>query len=137
MSSIARLSAACVTVAIVSGCAQAPRHPPAAQSQTQSVGHAALAVYREAASKPAAALVFSPPMVQDAPPLELSRDLRRPGAFVGYPESVVEFFYVRWDDSQVGGDGSTWSGSGHGGSSGFHDRYERRAISEKTGVLYR
>ena len=96
-----------------------------------------LAVYREPATRPASALVFSPPLVQDAPVLELSRDERRPSAFVGYPEGVTEFFYLRWDDRQAGGD--HWGSWGsHGGSGwGAGDRYERRAISEKVGVLNR
>jgi hypothetical protein len=97
---------------------------------------AKLAVYRERASRPAAALVFSPPLLQDTPPLELSRDARQPSAFVGYPESVAEYFYVRWDDRQVGGAGSGFGFRG-GGGGGWGDRYERRAISEKVGVLYR
>ncbi len=93
-----------------------------------------LATHWQSAAPAASALVFSPPLLQDAPPLELSRDVRQRAAFVGYPESVAEFFYVRWDDRQAGGDGY---GRGSRGGSGFRDRYERRAISEKSGVLYR
>lgn len=117
--------------ALLGGCAQ-PAHKP----RHEGDGEATLAVYRERARRPAAALAFSPPLIQDEPALELSRDLRQPSAFVGYAEGVAEFFYVRWDDRQAGGDG--W-GSGSWGSSGSgsHDRYERRAISEKVGVLYR
>ena len=80
----------------------------------------------EDSARPAsAALVFTPPVALDAPPVELSRSDRQPSAFVGYPEMVSEHFYLRWDDRQT--------------NDGFHerDRYERRAISEKTGVLYR
>ena len=81
-----------------------------------------------AAARPAAAaLVFEPPVVRDVPPPMLARDGRGPEAFVGYPEGVAEYFYVRWDDRQ-----SNWGRGRHGG-----DRYERRAISEKVGVLYR
>ena len=116
--------------ALLVGCAQ-PAHKAGGD------GEATLAVYREPASRPAAAaLAFSPPLIQDEPALELSRDLRQPSAFVGYPEGVAEFFYVRWDDRQEGG-GAWGSGSGGSSGSGFHDRYERRAISEKVGVLYR
>ena len=117
--------------ALLAGCAQ-----PAHQSRHDSGGEATLAVYRERARRPAAALAFSPPLIQDEPALELSRDLRQLSAFVGYAEGVAEFFYVRWDDRQAGGDGwgtGSWGSSG----SGFRDRYERRAISEKVGVLYR
>ena len=117
----------------ISGCAAPTAHPPAERGT-----EAKLAVYRERASRPAAALVFSPPLVQDAPPLELARDPRQPSAFMGYPESVAEFFYLRWDDRQVGGEGRSGFGF-RGGGDGFGsgDRYERRAISEKVGVLYR
>ena len=114
------------------------RPPSAGPCAHRDPGEAKLAVYRERASKPAAALVFSSPLVQDAPPLELARDARQPSAFMGYPESVAEFFYLRWDDRQIGGEGASGFGF-RGGGSGFGsgDRYERRAISEKVGVLYR
>ena len=115
------------------GCAAPAAQPPA----DHGADGAKLAVYHERASRPAAALVFSPPLLQDTPPLELARDERQPSAFMGYPEGVTEFFYLRWDDRQIGGEGS---GSGfHNSGSGFGsgDRYERRAISEKVGVLYR
>ena len=115
------------------GCAQ---HAPRAVTPTnpEHDSEAVLAAYCQPAGPPAAALAFTPPVLQDAPPLELSRDLRRPAAFVGYPESVAEFFYVRWDDRQTGGN---WQGSGSSGGSGSLDRYERRAVSEKSGVLFR
>jgi hypothetical protein len=114
------------------GCATPAARPRADQGGKTSV----LAAYVEHASKPAAALVFSPPLLQETPPLALSRDERQASAFMGYPESVVEFFYLRWDDRQAGGDG--FGRSGHrGGGGGWGDRYERRAISEKVGVLYR
>lgn len=77
----------------------------------------------------AAALVFEPAMAREGPPLELSRDGRQPEAFVGYAEGVAEYFYVRWDDRQ-----GNWGTGRHGG--GF-DRFERRAVSEKVGALYR
>jgi hypothetical protein len=115
------------------GCA-APSHPAGAKNPSEE---AMLAVHHERASRPAAALVFAPPLLQDTPPLELSRDTRQPSAFVGYPESVAEFFYLRWDDYQSGGSGWSGSGSWSGGGSGSWDRYERRAVSEKVGVLYR
>ena len=132
------IRARCAVIAMAGlsflGCA-AQTHPDKSQSTTDA---AARAVYHERASKPAAALVFAPPLSQDAPPLELARDTRQPSAFVGYPEGITEFFYLGWNDYQSGGSG--WSGSGSwssGGGSGSWDRYERRAISEKVGVLYR
>ena len=116
------------------GCAKRENRGNGVLSRHDGAG-ATLAAHRERADRPAAALAFSPPLLQDAPAIELSRDLRRPAAFVGYPESVAEFFYVRWDDRQSGGDGRGFGS--RGGGSGSRDRYERRAISEKSGVLYR
>ena len=134
MNHITRLALVATSGLWLLGCAA-----PTAKTQTHpKAAEANLAVYRERASKPAAALVFSPPLIQDAPPLELARDDRQPSAFMGYPEAVTEFFYLRWDDSQVGGAGTWGSGFNSGGSGfGWGDRYERRAISEKVGVLYR
>jgi hypothetical protein len=75
----------------------------------------------------AAALVFEPAVSRGLPPDALARDDRQPQAFLGYPEGEAEYFYLRWDDRQ-----SNW---GHGGRG--DDRYERRAVSERVGVLYR
>jgi hypothetical protein len=76
----------------------------------------------------AAALVFEPAVSRDFDPQSLARDDRQPQAFVGYPEGQAEYFYLRWDDRQ-----SNWGHGHHGGD----DHYERRAVSEKVGVLYR
>ena len=104
---------------LVVGCARQPR-PPADREADQAF----------AAARPAAAaLVFEPALVREGPPVELSRDGRQPEAFVGYAEGVAEYFYVRWDDRQ-----GNWGTGRHGG--GF-DRFERRAVSEKVGALYR
>jgi hypothetical protein len=124
------------------GCASSKgRQAPATRRvAVQAAAPATLAAYHEPASprRPAAALVFAPPVAYDAPELDLSRDDRRPSAFMGYPEGVTEFFYVRWDDRQAGGDsGGCWGSSSVWGGGGSHDRYERRAISEKVGVLNR
>ena len=86
----------------------------------------------EAAQPAAAALVFEPALVREGPPPELSREGREPEAFVGYAEGVAEYFYVRWDDRQ-----SNYGHGRRGTGSGAYDRYERRAVSEKVGVLYR
>lgn len=67
-------------------------------------------------------------MAGELPEGALAREGREPEAFVGYAEGVAEYFYLRWDDRQ-----SNWGAGRHGGD----DRYERRAISEKVGVLYR
>jgi len=130
--------------ALLSGCAHARREPPKEPAEPDAGDSGELAAYHEHATRPAAAaLVFAAPVTANSSAPDLSRDDRQRSAFVGYPEGVMEFFYVRWDDRQVGGWGSggsgSWSGggSGSGSGSGSGDRYERRAISEKVGVLYR
>jgi hypothetical protein len=114
---VKRIAAVCLLVLVAAqGCARhrgSPRH-------TEVAGHGADPFVD--ARPAAAALVFEPAM-------ELSREGRQPEAFVGYAEGVTEFFYLRWDDRQ-----SNW-GSGHHG--GAYDRFERRAVSEKVGALYR
>jgi hypothetical protein len=85
---------------------------------------------------PAAALVFTPPLVQQELPLDLSRAGRATEAFVGYEQGIIEHHYVRTDDRQRTGDG--WNrGWGWGSVGGYGDRYERRAITERFGVRYR
>ena len=107
---------------VAGGCAQS--HRPVASEEPDD----AFATARPAAA--AAALVFDPPVLADVPAPDLTRDGRGPEAFIGYAEGVTEYFYLRWDDRQ-----SNWgNGSGHGGGD---NRYERRAISEKVGALYR
>lgn len=86
----------------------------------------------------ASALVFDPPVTIGEEPLQLSRADRQPGAFVGYDGPIVEHFYIRMDDRQIGnsfgGGGGRWGSTGGGGISDF---YERRAITERIGVRFR
>ena len=103
--------------AFTQGCSHHPRRHAARDADPLSQARPA-----------AAALVFEPSVTTDLPPDALARDDREPHAFVGYPEGVTEYFYLRWDDRQ--------SNRGHGRHGG-DDRYERRAVSEKVGVLYR
>jgi hypothetical protein len=85
----------------------------------------------------ASALVFDPPVAAGGPDLQLSRADREPRVAVGYEEAVVERFYVRTDDRQIT-NGQWGHGLGRGGSGGgVYDRYERRAVTERTGVRYR
>jgi hypothetical protein len=79
----------------------------------------------------AAALVFDPPASEGLPEDALAREDRQPQAFVGYQEEIAEFFYLRWDDRQ-----SNW-GHGHHGDGGGDDHFERRAVSERVGVMFR
>ena len=104
-------------VAFTQGCSQRPPRHATRDADLLSQARPA-----------AAALVFEPRRAAPLPPDALARDDREPEAFVGYPEGVTEFFYLRWDDRQ--------SNRGHGRHGG-DDRYERRAVSEKVGVLYR
>ena len=82
----------------------------------------------------ASALVFDPPVVQGEPELELSREAREPRVAVGFEGPVIERFYIRMDDRQISN--GLWGGRS-GGGGGVYDRYERRAITERTGVRYR
>ena len=112
----------------VAGCrSQSPRHEPAE----------ALSPEPEYEAVAASALVFDPPMVQDEPPLELSRADRQPGVVMGYEELTAEYFSIRLDDRQISDGGGFRGGGGRFGSSGSFDRYERRAVTERVGVRYR
>ena len=75
-------------------------------------------------ARTASALAFPPPVVADAATPNLSRAGRGEAAYVGFDEVITTHFYLRHDDRQV------IQGSGP-------ERYERRAISERTGVSYR
>ena len=105
---------------LAAGCATPPKHQPVVALDEGS----------DAARPAAAALVFEPPVMQDGPPVELAREGRAPEAFVGYAEGVTEYFYLRWDDRQT----NYGHGRHHGGN---FDYFERRAVSEKMGALYR
>src|SRR5204863_4846649 len=96
-------------IAMVVGCAAKPQ---AATREKRP-----LDVQYEDAS--VAALVFDPPVSMNEPTVELDREPRQASAFVGYEELSTTFFYVRNDDR--------WRTDGL-------DRFERRAISERTGV---
>jgi hypothetical protein len=116
------------------GCAtQVHDRPVAGRDVAPLASNAECGEYEAA---PAAALVFTPPVVRQEPPLNLSREGRATEAFVGYDQGTVEYLYVRTDDRQRSGDG--WNRTfGWGSSGGYGDRYERRAVSERFGVRYR
>jgi hypothetical protein len=115
-----RIAASLLVVLLVQGCAHAPKSDRAAvEAEANAFA---------AATPAAAALVFEPSVVRDGLGPELSRDGRQPEAFVGFTEGVAEYFYLRWDDRQA-----NWGNGHHGGD----DWYERRAVSEKMGALYR
>lgn len=80
----------------------------------------------------APALAMRPVLVQEDSIPSLWRAGREPVAVIGYESQVTEFYYLRTDDRQRFGDGFR---GGFGG--GFQDRFERRAVSARIGVLYR
>ena len=116
------------------GCATQVRERPGAGADASPL--AADGDDREYEAVPAAALVFTPPVVRQEQPLDLSREGRATEAFVGYDQGTVEYLYVRTDDRQRSGDG--WDRTfGWGSHGGYGDRYERRAVTERVGVRYR
>ena len=90
---------------LIGGCASAP--PPAARTYQDSSG---------------SALVFDPPAIAYDRPVELSREERRPGAFMGYEETTATYYDVRTYDRQSD-DGNQY--------------FDRSAIIDKVGVSYR
>ncbi len=80
---------------------------------------------RTYAPAPATALVFDPPIAFGEPRIDLPREARERSAFWGYEETTTTFFYLRIDDRQ-----DEWGGRAR-------DRYERRAITERSGSSYR
>ena len=89
----------------------------------------------EAEAVTASALVFDPPVVQGEPSVGLNRAEREPRVAVGFEGPSVERYYIRTDDRQVT-DGLRGGGTSSGGG-GVYDRFERRAVTERTGVRYR
>jgi hypothetical protein len=71
----------------------------------------------------AGALAFDPPVLEGQERIDLSREDRRPSAFVSYDDTITTFSYTRTDDQQV--------------IMNDNDRYDRRALSEKYGTSYR
>jgi len=76
--------------------------------------------------RPAAALAYAPPVADAGLPMEqiVDRAPRQPRAFIGYASSVTEYFWLRTDDRLRFGQGA-------------EDRYERRAVSTRVGVIER
>src|SRR3954452_18960926 len=101
----------------VGGCAARPAAPTAADSTH---------VYDDAV---AAALVYDPPVVVNAPPIDLSREGRGAAAVAGVDDVITTYYYLSVDDRQGG-----YGKNGHGRSL---DRFERQAVTERVGVSYR
>ena len=73
----------------------------------------------------AASLVFEPPIVASQPRIDFTRDGRAPQAFAGFEEIISTYYYLRVDDRQLDYNGHS------------HDRFERRAITTRVGVIHR
>jgi len=104
-----RLSLLILPLALLAGCTNK------SMPQTLHTPHP----YTDFASS---SLAFSPPIAQNEPPINLARDQRQPGVFIGFDEVSASYFYIRTDDRMTN-DGT--------------DHYVRRAIIEKIGVSYR
>jgi len=98
------------------GCASQSAKPQAAESTAVLVSYS---------TSRAGALVFDPPVAQDQPKVELAREDRTPGVFMGYDETIATYHVVRFDDRQANDFGVN------------NDRFERRSISYRVGVNYR
>jgi hypothetical protein len=77
---------------------------------------------RTAAPTVATALLFEPAPSLESSLLDLSREPRERGAFMGFEEQTASFYYLQVDD--------------HQGSSG-RDRYDRHDYVDRVGVTYR
>ena len=121
---LAGLAATCWLLAAVTGCAS--RNTAEATAPTEELAQAPMRPFDDAVT--ASALVFDPPAAEDELVLDLAREPRLPGAFIGYEEPTVSFYSVRVDDIQGAGWGWGW---------GWGDGYMRRAITSRTGGSYR
>lgn len=75
-----------LAVGFIGGCAaQRPASPPQPQARVFS-------------DSPAASLAFTPPLARYSPAVDLPRDERQPGIFVGFDTFTETYSYVRQDD---------------------------------------
>ena len=132
-----------LAVAVVGGgCASQMSHVSSSAGQAGNPGRYSGEVAADEAEDAAipasaSALVFRPPVSAGEPMPDLSRAARQPSAFVGFEEPILEYYDVTTIDRQVAGGSLGRTGSGFGWSGGACDRYERRAVTEKVGVLHR
>jgi hypothetical protein len=87
-------------------------------------------------SPPASALVFDLPVASDIPPLDLDRQSREPGAFVGFEGPSIEYHTVLINNTQNAGFGLGF-GCGLYGPCDFGDSYQRQDLIQRTSVRYR
>jgi hypothetical protein len=96
-----------------------------ASKQTQPLAVApppAAPIYDDAV---AAALVYEPPMVANAPAIEITREGRAQAAYAGFDDVITTFYFLQVDDRQQSYNGYR------------RDRFERQAITTRVGVSYR
>ena len=112
----------CLVIAALfaAGCASAPSRP----TETVYTDRCTATV------RPAAALVYDPPITLAEAPLDLSREGRDEQAFLGYEDGRVTFFYIHQDDRQLSfgflGRGSRFGNSGY---------FDRQAVSDTVDQL--
>jgi hypothetical protein len=124
------------------GCATHQNTPPptTAPIAVTSPVVVQMADYQES---PAPALVFDPASIADQPPLQLTRDDRRPAAFVGFDGPITTFFWIHTDDRQdnsgrgLSGGWGGWGGTGGGWGGSSGDTFQRDAQFDQTGVSTR
>jgi hypothetical protein len=133
-----------IVMTLAAGCACEHSKPAATQPTTNQVTviyRAATAELITAKYRPATAgsLAFDPPVTRNEAPLDLARSGREPAAFAGYDEGVAEYFLIRVDDRQSYDNTglSRSSSSNNNISTGDSSTYQRRTITEISGVRYR
>ncbi|MDB5302660.1 MAG: hypothetical protein JWM97_209 [Phycisphaerales bacterium] len=104
-----------LTSLLIGGCASTAPHPATPVADT-STPHE----YEPAS---ASALAFDSPVAAAYPLPGLARGPREPGAFVGYQDSVIEYFSIGLEDHQSDGD--------------WFNGYDRWSFTSKSGVRYR
>lgn len=77
-----------LAVGFIGGCAA--QKPATPQQQAQQP--------RVFSDSPAASLAFTPPLARYSPAVDLPRDERQPGIFVGFDTFTESYSYVRQDD---------------------------------------
>jgi hypothetical protein len=104
----------------LAGCASQPSGVPSAQQS------------HDYESSSAPVLAFDPPAIAGMPQLDLSRDDRGTAAFVGYEDAKTTYYSLTNDDWY-----SDFSGGSRFGRFQSPDDYQRRSISQTSGITTR
>lgn len=105
----------------LAGCASQPTGVSSVQQSHE---------YDSAPSAPV--LAFDPPAIAGMPELDLSRDDRGTAAFLGFQDATTTYYSLTNDDWY-----SDFSGGGRFGRFQSPDDYQRRAISQTSGITTR